>query len=389
MEEKVEKVSVILPCLNEEEAVGGCIDEARKALEGMGLEGEVIVVDNGSTDASPEIARAHGARVVLEPRRGYGNAYRRGFREARGEVIVIADADGTYPLERIPEFIAPLLEGRVDFVIGSRLRGRILPGAMPRSHRYIGNPLLSRTLNLLFGAGVSDAHCGMRAFTREALGKVRLRTQGMEFASEMVIEAARKGLRIHEVPIEYRPRRGGKPKMSSFTDGWRHLRFMLLYSPTVLFLLPGSLLFALGLGILLALLRGPVRIGAVSFDIHPMIFGSLFLVLGFQVVALGLYTKVYAVLNGIVEPDRVTRLFLRYNSLEAELLLGLALFLLGGLIDLRIFLKWVTSGFGELLEMRNAILGSALAALGIQVIFLALFLSILLLERENGGEGKR
>jgi len=364
--------------------VGACVEAALSAIAEMGMEGEMIVVDNGCSDRSAEIARGLGARVVEEPRRGYGNAYLRGLGEAAGDYIVIADADGTYPLETIPRFVEPLMRGEADFVIGTRLKGRILPGAMPLSHRYIGNPLLSGVLNLLFRAGVSDAHCGMRAFTKRALARLRLKTPGMEFASEMVIEAARKGLRIVEIPIEYRPRAGGRPKMSSFTDGWRHLRFMLLYSPTVLFLLPGAVLSALGFAIIALLLRGPVTVGNMTFDIHPMIFGNLLVILGFQAMALGVYTKVYAVINGVVEEDRFTRLFLKYNSLEYELLLGFALFLIGAFIDLRIFAKWIGSGFGELLELRNAILASALVVIGIQIIFLALFMSILLLERENG-----
>ncbi len=378
------KISIVLPCLNEEETVGACVEAALSAVAKLGVEGEVIVVDNGSSDRSAEIARGLGAKVVQEPRMGYGNAYLRGLGEAAGDYIVIADADGTYPLEMIPRFVEPLMRGDADFVMGTRLRGKILPGAMPFSHRYIGNPLLSWVLNLLFHAGISDAHCGMRAFTSGALSKLRLRTPGMEFASEMVIEAARKGLRIAEIPIEYRPRAGGRPKMSSFTDGWRHLRFMLLYSPTVLFLLPGAVLSALGFGIIALLLKGPLKVGNMTLDIHPMIFGNLLVILGFQAMALGVYTKVYAVINGVVEEDRFTRLFLKYNSLEYELLLGFALFLIGAFIDLRIFAKWIGSGFGELLELRNAILGSALVAIGIQVIFLALFMSILLLERENG-----
>jgi glycosyltransferase involved in cell wall biosynthesis len=376
------RISVILPCLNEAGTVGDCVDAAYRAIRNLGLDGEVIVVDNGSTDSSSYVAEKHGARVVHEPKRGYGNAYLRGFREASGDIIVLGDADGTYPLEDIPRFIQPILQGSADFVIGSRLRGRILPGAMPWSHRYLGNPLLSFILNLLFKAGVSDAHCGMRALSREALDKMSLGTPGMEFASEMLIEAKRRGLRIAEVPIEYRPRKGGKPKMSSLKDGWRHLRFMLLYSPTVLFLLPGSILFLLGIFLVAVLVHGPVRIGNIGLDIHPMILGNLFVILGFQVIALGLYTKVYAAIHGISKPDRITRVFLRYDMLEYELLLGSVLLLAGFLVDLNIAIKWVKSGFGELSELRTAIMGSTLAALGVQLIFLGLFMSILLLKKE-------
>lgn len=370
-----------MPCLNEEKTVGRCINTAKEAIEKLGVEGEIIVVDNGSTDSSADVARREGARVVNEPDRGYGNAYLRGFKEARGDIIVMGDSDGTYPFEAIPVFVQPLLKEEADLVIGTRLKGKILPQAMPWAHRYIGNPLLSFLLNLLFKAGISDAHCGMRAFTREALEKMNLGTPGMEFASEMIIEATRKGLRIVEIPIEYRPRVAGQPKMSSLKDGWRHLRFMLLYSPTALFLLPGSLLLLSGLILVALLVRGPMRFGNFGLDIHPMILGNLLVILGFQILALGIFAKVYASISGLVEPDRVTRFFLRYDILEYELLLGSLLFLLGFLIDLDIALKWVRSGFGELAELRTAILGSTLAAVGVQLIFLALFMSILLLKR--------
>jgi glycosyltransferase involved in cell wall biosynthesis len=380
----MDSISIILPALNEGGIVGKTIKEIPlEKLRALGLEPEVIVVDNGSEDKTAEEAKDAGAKVVFEKEKGYGAAYLRGFQEAKGDIIVIADADGTYPLEIIPEFITPLIYGKKDFVIGSRLRGKIFPGAMSFLHRYIGNPLLTFLLNLFFNIGVSDVHCGMRAFTREALQRMNLKTKGMEFASEMIIEAKRKNLRVTEIPIEYRRRGGGMKKLSSFKDGWRHLRVMMLYSPTILFLIPGGFLFFIGLLLIGLLLGGPIRVpaGNIGLDIHPMILGNLLVILGFQIIILGVFTKVFAVLHGINKAGRFTKIFLKYNSLEYELLLGVILFSIGLLVDIKIILSWIESGFGELAELRSAILASTLMFLGVQLIFSALFLSVLLLER--------
>lgn len=227
--EHVVDVSVIMPCLNEAIALPSCIEEALEAITEMGVSGEVIVVDNGSIDGSSEIARRAGARVVQEPRRGYGNACRRGFAEARGRFLVLGDADGTYGFNALPGFIVPLLDG-ADMVMGTRLGGSIEVNAMPWLHRHVGNPLLTRILNLLFSPGVSDAHCGLRSITRESYGELRLGSTGMEFASELLIAASRRGFRIVEVPIRYRRRAGGEPKLRTFRDGWRHLRLMITYA---------------------------------------------------------------------------------------------------------------------------------------------------------------
>jgi len=375
------KITVLLPCLNEEKTVGSCIYSAKDALKKIGMIGEIIVIDNGSTDRSAEEARNAGAKVIIEPNKGYGNAYLRGFNNTTGDIIVMGDADGTYPFETIPSLIQPILDGNSDIVIGSRLKGKIFPKAMPWTHKYIGNPLLSFLLNLLFKAGISDAHCGLRAISRPALMKLDLSTPGMEFASEMIIEAKHKELRISEIPIEYHPRKAGQTKMSSLKDGWRHLRFMLLYSPTTLFILPGSILFFLGLVLVILLVRGPLNFGNFGLDIHPMILGNLLVILGFQVIALGLFAKIYASMIGLVNPDKITKFFLRYDILEYEILAGTILFLAGFFIDLNIVLNWIKGGFGELSELRTAILGSTLAAIGIQLIFLGLFMSILLLKR--------
>jgi len=255
---QVPEISVVMPCLNEEETLGECIKKASQSMNEHGLSGEIVVCDNGSTDRSAEIGHREGARVVEEKIKGYGSAYHCGIGAARGKYIIMGDADDTYDFREINRFIEPLRNG-YDLVMGSRLKGTILKGAMPWLHRYIGNPFLSWFLNLLFHTGVSDSHCGMRAFTREAYDKMDLKTTGMEYASEMVINSSKAGLKITEVPITYYPR-GGESKLNSFSDGWRHLRFMLLYSPNHLFLVPGMFLLLAGLLLLLVLLPGPLTI---------------------------------------------------------------------------------------------------------------------------------
>jgi glycosyltransferase involved in cell wall biosynthesis len=233
------EVSVVMPCLNEEKTIGVCIEKAMSAMERMGVRGEVVVSDNGSADSSVEIAESLGARVVHQSVKGYGSAYLKGITEAYGDYIVIGDSDNTYDFAELDRFLDPLRDG-YDVVMGNRFKGGILPGAMPWHHQYIGNPLLSGILNLFFRTGIGDAHCGIRSFTREAFGRMHLQTTGMEFASEMVINASRAGLSMTEVPVTYYPRaEGSEAKLRSFRDGWRHLRFMLLYSPDWLFMIPG------------------------------------------------------------------------------------------------------------------------------------------------------
>lgn len=366
-------VSVVLPCLNEFESVATVVDEARAVLRDAGIDGEVIVVDNGSTDGSAEAAASAGARVVFEPRRGYGSAYLAGFREARGDLVVMADADGSYDLSAMPRFVDMLRDGS-DVVMGSRFRGKIEPGAMPWLHRFVGSPVLSGLLNLLYGTGVGDAHCGMRALRRSALPALRLRMPGMEFASEMIVNAARAGLRIGEVPVDYRVRQGHS-KLHPLRDGWRHLRFLLLYSPTHLFLVPGLVLLAVGLALVLALLPGPLRLGPYFLDIHFMVLGALLALVGFQIVALGLYAKTLAVALGLQGIDRTMRLLRRVFSLERGLLAGFLLFAVGFAVDASIVLSWFASGFGPLNEVRPALFALIAMLLGMQIAFSSLFLS--------------
>jgi len=381
-------ISIVIPALNEEGVVGKTVGSVPvKELEGLGLSVEILVVDNDSSDNTALEAREAGARVVSELKRGYGNAYRRGFREARGDIVVMSDADGTYPLESTPELIRPILEGRADMVLGSRFMGEMLPGSMTWLHKNVGNPLLTAILNFLFKTRISDTHSGFRAISRSALGRLNLHSPGMEFASEMIIEAANKELRLAEIPIQYRPRGGGEAKLSSFQDGWRHLRFMMLYSPTYLFLLPGALISALGLLLVVALLYGPIRIGNIGLDIHPMILGNLLVILGIQIVLLGLFTKVFSVIQGINKRGRFMSVLLRYNSLEWELVAGFGVFAAGFVIALGIVFKWIKAGFKDLSELRTAMLASTLMFVGIQLVFSALFLSVLLLGLGDSDEG--
>jgi glycosyltransferase involved in cell wall biosynthesis len=367
-------LSIVLPCLNEEAAVGQVVDDAWTGIRRSGRSGEVIVIDNGSTDRSPEIAEERGARVVHEERRGYGSAYLRGLEEARGDIIVMADADGTYPLEDLGPFIHKLEEGD-DLVIGSRFRGRIHTGAMPWAHKWIGNPILTKILNIFFGVKVSDAHCGLRAIRRSALPTLELQTTGMEFASEMILKAAKRNLAIGEVPISYHPRQG-ESKLNTFRDGWRHLRFMLLHSSTFLFLIPGAILLALGLAVMIPLAAGPVTIFGVRWHIHAMIAGSTATLVGGQVVQLGLFARSYAVLYLRDRDPMLERLWTRVR-LEHGLLLGAALFLSGLSVLVGVFVKWAHDGFGALELEHPSLLGLTLIALGVQTIFGSFFLSVL------------
>jgi len=369
-------VSVVIPCLNEAETIEECVRKARKAMDDAGLAGEVLVADNGSDDGSAELAAEAGARVIHEPRRGYGSAYLAGFGAATGRYVVMADADLTYDFEEIPNFIEPLQDG-ADFVIGNRM-DNIHPGAMPALHRYIGNPLLSGLLNVFFRTGVRDAHCGMRAFRRDLLPVLDLRTTGMEFASEMVIRAAKEDLDIRQRPIEYHPR-GGESKLSSFRDGWRHLRFLLVHSPTYLFVIPGTILAVLGTLISLTVLTQLDVLGR-EWDLHTMIAGVLLLVVGTQVLALGLCAHAYGTyFMGEKDPwfDWARARF----HLDHGLMLGGLLLLIGLLIGVGILVTWVDRGFGELAETRLAIMTAGLVIVGIQVIFSSFLLSILGLRR--------
>ncbi len=369
------EVTVVLPTMNEEDAISVMLPRIKEVLESMGVPYEIVVVDK-SSDGTPQIARSMGARVVRQEGKGYGDAYLTGFRHARGQFIVMMDPDGSYDPNDIPKLLEPLFNGRAEFVMGTRLKGEIDKGAMPWLHRYIGNPFLTWVLNVFFKAGISDAHCGMRAIRKDALERLPLRCKGMEFASEMVIEAAKRRIRIVEVPIKYHPRIG-ESKLSSLRDGWRHLRLMLLYSPSYLFLLP-AVLFIVGGAWLLGYtyLFNPERL-------HTMILGSALLLLGFQILGFGISAKVYAVREGLDEPTRFTGFFMRYSVLEEGLLVGGLMFIIGLALGVYIFLKWKDSGYGALFMIKEAILVLTLMTLGILVVFSSFFVSLYMLKGED------
>ncbi len=368
----------MIPCLNERNTIYRCVAAANEVLESQDWHGEVIVVDNGSHDGSAEIAKAAGALVVHEPRRGYGSAYLAGFAAATGDYIVMADADLTYDFLEIPRFVAQLDEG-AQFVMGDRM-GNIQPGAMPWLHRYVGNPMLSGILNLFFSTGVHDAHCGMRALRRDVLPRLDLRTTGMEFASEMVVRAGKERLNIAEIPIHYHPREG-ESKLSSFRDGWRHLRFLLVHSPNWLFIVPGAAMALLGVLVALTVLL-QIQVFGREWDLHAMVAGALLMIVGTQVLALGLCAHAYGTyFMGEKDPwfDRMRSHF----RLEHGLMLG-GLSIAAGLVMSAVIVGvWIERGFGQLSEERLAVMAATLLIVGVQIFFSAFLLSILGLRRRR------
>jgi glycosyltransferase involved in cell wall biosynthesis len=369
-------VSVVIPCLNEAENIEECVTAAREALHRMQVVGEVVVADNDSEDDSARLAEQAGARVVVERRRGYGSAYLAGFAASRGRYIVMADADLTYDFNDIPRFVEALQQG-AEMVIGDRM-DNIQPGAMPWLHRYIGNPILTGLLNLFFRTGVNDAHCGMRALRRDVLPRLDLRTTGMEFASEMVIRASKERLRIAEFPIEYHPR-GGESKLSSFRDGWRHLRFLLVHSPNHLFIVPGAVLAGVGTLIVVFVAAGLDFFGR-AWGVHAIIGGALLMIVGTQVLALGLCAHAYGTYFMGERDPWFDRMRARYR-LEHGLLLG-GLFTLVGLVIVAVIVAtWIAHGFGSLADEKLAVVAASLIIVGIQIFFSSFLLSILGLRR--------
>jgi len=376
------EVSVVIPCLNEAQSLAFCLDKAMKAFRAAGLSGEVIVADNGSTDGSIQIAEEHGAQVIRVPERGYGAALRAGIAASRGPFIIMGDADDSYDFTEVPRFVEKLREGH-DIVMGNRFRGGIQPGAMPRLHKYFGNPGLTALLNTFFHARIGDSYCGMRGFTRSLYDRLDLRSSGMEFALEMIIKAAQIGARMAEIPIVLWPdKRGRAPHLRSFRDGWRSLRFMLMYAPNWLFLLPGATLVVVGLFLVFWLVPGPRRISPhVVLDIHTMIFGVIFTLLGAQILSIGAFAKVFSYAERFDRRSVSLRRVLRRVTLEAGLLLGGVLSLAGFSGCAWVTWRWAASGFGELHEVRQVLFWSMWLFLGVQIIFSSFFLSMLGISR--------
>jgi glycosyltransferase involved in cell wall biosynthesis len=380
--ERLVDISVVIPCLNEANSIGICVGKALDAFKSAGLRGEVVVADNGSIDGSVDIAKNLGARVIDVPARGYGSALRSGIAAARGQFIIMGDADDSYDFADVPRFVE-MWRQDYDVVMGNRFRGEIKRGAMPWHHRYIGNPGLSRLLNLFFHAGIGDSHCGMRGFTRAIYDQMDLRSTGMEFASEFVIKAAQLRAKITEIPITLWPdKRGRPPHLRSFRDGWRHLRFMLLYAPNWLFLLPGATLVIVGLALVFWLLPGQRALTSrITLDVHTMIFGVMFTLLGVQILSIGAFAKVFSYAERFDHKNISLRRALTHVRFETGLLLGGGLSLIGFLGCAWIVWDWVSSGFGPLHEVRAVLFWSMWLFLGIQVTFSSFFLSMLGISR--------
>ena len=364
-------LSVIMPTLNEEGGIAECVKNIQTAFEELGIEGEIIVSDS-STDRTPEIARELGATVVEPDKPGYGYAYRYAFAHANGDYIAIGDADTTYDFTELPKLFRLVADGEADMAMGSRLEGEILPGAMPPLHQHIGNPLLTKFLNVFYGAGVSDAHSGMRVISRQALDELELTSSGMEFASEMIMEAGARGLTIKELPITYHPREG-EATLDSFRDGWRHVRFMLVNAPGYLFSVPGAVIALVGL-LVMGLAYGNVSVGSMSFGIHSMIAGSLLLLTGSQIGSLGIFSTVSS--DPIQRPsDPITRKFTEEISLEQSATVGLVIFAVGALYAASLLINWIGSGFSTLPFIAADVIAFTAIVLGVQIIFSSFFLS--------------
>jgi len=384
IDENGTELSILMPCLNEAETLATCIIKAQKALDDLNISGEIVIADNGSTDGSPEIATTLGARVVHVAEKGYGSALLGGIKAARGKYVIMGDADDSYDFTNLGPFIDKLRAG-YDLVMGNRFRGGIAPGAMPPLHRYLGNPVLTGIGRLFFKSPSGDFHCGLRGFNKAAIERLNLRTTGMEFASETVVKASLHGLRITEVPTTLSvDGRSRPPHLRSWRDGWRHLRFLLVYSPRWLFLYPGLLLMIVGALVAGWLVLGPRVVDGITFDVHTLLYAAMAIVIGYQTVNFAVFTKVFAITEGLLPEDpRLSKLF-RYVTLETGLIAGGLLFFGGLALSLYALSSWGAHSFGPLdpsHTLRLVIPAVALITLGLQTILSSFFLSILGLKR--------
>ena len=378
------ELTVVMPCLNEAETLAVCVDKALAALAANGIAGEVVIADNGSTDGSQAIALAHGARVVPVPLRGYGAALNAGIQAAHGKYVLMGDADDSYEFAHIPRFLKEL-RGGADLVMGNRFQGGIGPKAMPPLHRYLGNPVLSFLGRALFSAPIGDFHCGMRAFSKDAYARLGLRTTGMEFASEMVVKASLLGQKIVEVPTTLqKDGRSRPPHLKTWRDGWRHLRFLLMYSPRWLFLFPGLALMIVGLALMVWLLPAERPLGHMNLGVDTLAYAASAVLLGFQLVFFGIAAKVFAITEGLLPEDESFDRWFRYITLETGLIVGVLLVLVGIGIAVSSVVSWSHAGYGPLPPvqmMRRTLPAMLCLMLGTEICFASFFLSLLGLKR--------
>ena len=378
------ELSILMPCLNEAETLEICIQKAQRSLRELDIAGEVIIADNGSTDGSQDIATRMGARVVPVAAKGYGSALMGGIIAARGVYIIMGDADDSYDFSNLGFFVHKLREG-FDLVMGNRFQGGIKPGAMPPLHKYLGNPVLTWVGQLFFSSPAGDFHCGLRGFRRDSILKLDLQTTGMEFASEMVVKASLYKLRITEVPTVLSPDgRSRPPHLRTWRDGWRHLRFLLLYSPRWLFLYPGTALMIWGLIVSIWLLPGTQKIGGISFDVHTLLYGAIAIIVGFQAVTFAFFTKVFAISEKLLPEDPKLNKIFRYVTLETGLIVGVILILIGIAGSLLSLTIWSETAFGNLdpfKTLRLVIPSLTCLTVGLQMVLSSFFLSVLGLKR--------
>lgn len=374
------EVSVVMPCLNEAETLDVCIRKARRCLESNNIRGEIVVADNGSTDGSVEIARRAGARVVHVAEKGYGIALMRGFEAAYGQYLIMGDADDSYDFENLTPFIERMRAGD-EVVMGNRFLGGIAPGAMPWHHKYFGNPVLTGVLNLFFRSGIGDAHCGLRGLTRQAFDTMKLKTSGMEFASEMVVKAKMCGLRISEVPTTLKPDgRSRPPHLRSFRDGWRHLRFMMLLAPDWLLMLPGITMAVIGAAIFAMVAQGPIHVGHATLDIHTLLLAALLVTMGYQTLTMGFAARIFAVQQGLGTASPALQRGFRWLNLERGLIAGGIALFIGVILITTIFGRWAQGSFGPLdvnQTLRPFVAGVTCVTLGMQTVLMSLFYSML------------